>query len=80
MRSTRFNSDPCVYIYNTKTYDINNQKPYAIPTLYVDDLMLDESDTAILKILKAVLKILKEEPMGRFATTDMGGISLILGI
>ena len=42
--------------------------------------MLDENDKAVLKIPKAVLKILKEKPMGRFGTTDMGGISLMLGI
>ena len=72
-------SDPCVYVYYTDDDSINNsttstiRKPEAILTRYVDDLTLTGGD-------KAVLKALKKKLIRRFATTDMGDISLILGI
>ena len=72
-------SDPCVYVYYTDDDSINNspantsRKPEAILTLHVDDLMLTGGE-------KAVLKMLKEKLMSRFAITDMGDISLILGM
>ena len=72
-------SDPCVCVYYTDDDSINNstantsRKPDGIITLYVDDLVLAGGD-------KAVLKMLKEKLMSRFAITDMGDISLILGM
>ena len=69
--------DPCVCVYYTDDDCINSstantsRKPEAILTLYVDDLILTGGD-------KAVLKMLKEKLMSRFATTDMGDISLVL--
>ena len=68
-----FKYDPCVYVYYTDDDSINNstantsRKPEAILTLYVDDLILAGGD-------KVVLKMLKENMMNRFATTDMGYI------
>ena len=51
-----------------------SKKPDAILTLYVDDLMLAGVD-------KAVLNMLKEKLMSHIVvTTDMGDISLILGM
>ena len=66
-------SAPCVYVYYTDNHCITNstantsRKPEAILTLYVDDLILAGGD-------KVVLKMLKENMMNRFATTDMGYI------
>ena len=69
-----------VHVSCTDDDSINNntantsKKPDAILTLYVVyDLVLAGGD-------KAVLTILKEKLMIRFATTDMGFISLILGM
>ena len=68
-----------VYVYYTDGDSINNntantsKKPDAILTLYVDDLMLAGGD-------KAVPKMLQEKLMSRFATTDMGDISMILSM
>ena len=72
-------SDPCVCVYYTDDDSINNstantsRKPEAILTIYDDDLMLAGGD-------KAMLKMLKEKLISHFATTDMGEISLILGM
>ena len=62
-----------VYVYYTDDNSIKNKKPDAILTPYVDGLVLAGGD-------KAVLKILKVKLISRFATTDMGNISLILGM
>ena len=59
-------SDPCSYIFGS---DDN----LSIVAMYVDNLLLLEGDTPLLKDLKSQL-------MGRFAMTDMGDVWMVLGI
>ena len=57
-------SDPCVYVYE-------DENGSAIPTLYVDDVLL-------LGANKQLLDKLKKQLMDRFEMTDMGGVSRVL--
>lgn len=59
-------SDPCVYIYQR-----NNG--FAYLTVYVDDLLITSPD-------KILLGTLKEKLLQRFTMTDLGEVSLILGM
>lgn len=71
-------SDPGVYVYSTDDDSIiitanEDKKPEAVLALCVDALMLDGGD-------KALLKVMKETPMGRLASTGITDTSLTLGI
>ena len=59
-------SDPCVYIYS------EGGAIYVL-TLYVDDVLLLGKD-------RKVLERIKRKLMGRFSSTDMGDVSLVLGM
>ena len=59
-------SDPCVYIYS------EGGAIYVL-TLYVDDVLLLGKD-------RKVLERIKRKLMGRFWMTDMGDVSLVLGM
>ena len=59
-------SDPCVYIYS------EGGAIYVL-TLYVDDVLLLGKD-------RKVLERIKRKLMGRFSMTDMGDVSLVLGM
>ena len=59
-------SDPCVYIYS------EGGAIYVL-TLYVDDVLLLGKD-------RKVLERIKRKLMGRFLMTDMGDLSLVLGL
>eukprot|EP00752_Nemacystus_decipiens_P015081 g13435.t1 len=59
-------SDTCVYLY-----DHAGIRMYL--TLYVDDLLLAGSNTGAMSMVKGKLK-------GRFKMTDMGEVSLVLGM
>ena len=60
-------SDTRVYIYTSKKGVI------IIPALYIDDLLLLHGDTALLEMIKKKL-------MSTFKMTDMGNVSLVLGM
>ena len=66
MGFTPTTSDPCVYIFGTS-------ETFSILTLYVDDLLLLGGNTPVLQELKRKL-------MDRFTITDMGDVSLVLGM
>ena len=59
-------SDTCVYIYRKNGVVI-------ILTLYVDDLLLVGADIQVIESIKQKL-------MKRFKMTDMGDVSLVLGM
>ena len=59
-------SDPCVYIYS------EGGAIYVL-TIYVDDVLLLGKD-------RKVLERIKRKLMGRFSMTDMGDVSLVLGM
>ena len=59
-------SDPCVYIYS-------EGGTIVILTLYVDDVLLLGKD---IKVLGRI----KQQLMSRFSMTDMGDVSLVLGM
>ena len=59
-------SSPCVYIFG-----FNDN--LSVMTMYVDDLLLLGGDTPLLKDLNSQL-------MGRFAMTDVGDVSMMLGM
>ena len=59
-------SDPCVYIYS------EGGAIYVL-ILYVDDLLLLGKD-------RKVLERMNRKLMGRFSMTDMGDVSLVLGM
>lgn len=59
-------SDTCVYVYHKNGTTI-------IITLCVDDLLLLGEEIV-------VLEMLKKELMGQFKMTDMGNVSLVLGV
>ena len=59
-------SDPCVYIYSEGSEIV-------ILTLYVNDVLLVGKDVQ-------VLERIKEKLMSRFSMTDMGDVSLVLGM
>ena len=59
-------SDPCVHIYS------EGGAIYVL-TLYVDDVLLLGKDRKVLERIKWKL-------MGRFSMTDMGDVSLVLGM
>ena len=59
-------SDTCVYIYNHKNTVV-------ILDLYVDDLLIIGGNIQ-------VIETIKEKLMGKFKMTDMGGVSLVLGM
>ena len=59
-------SDPCVYVFEDKT-------GIAIPTLYLDDMLL-------LGYNKQLLGKLKKKLMDRFEMTDLGDVSKVLGM
>ena len=61
-----FKSDPCVYIYS------EGGAIYVL-TLYVDDVLLLGKN-------RKVLERIKRKLMGHFSMTDMGEVSLVLGI
>ncbi len=63
---TPTSSDPCVYTHGT-------DDTFAILTLYVDDILISGNNPGVVKRLKKAL-------MDRFAMTDMGEVSLILGM
>ena len=60
-------SDPYVYIYSEDGFIF-------ILTLYVDDVLLFGNDIVML------IKLIKQKRMGRFSMTDMGEVSLVLGM
>ena len=60
-------SDTRVYIYTSKKGVI------IIPALYIDDLLLLHGDTALLEMIKKKL-------MSTFKMTDMGNVSLVIGM
>ena len=59
-------SDPCVYTFSEGRHLV-------ILTLYVDDVLLLGKDVVMLTRIK-------EKLMGRFLITDMGDVSLVLGM
>ena len=59
-------SDTCIYIYGKNGIVI-------ILTLYVDDLLLVGADIQVIESIKRKL-------MERFKMTDMGDVSLVLGM
>ena len=59
-------SDPCVYMFGS---DDN----LSVLTMFVDDLLLFEGNTSLLKDLKIQL-------MDRFAMTDIGDVSMVLSM
>ena len=59
-------SDPCVYIYS-------EGGAIYVWTLYVDNVLLLGED-------RKVLERIKRKLMGRFSMTDMGDVSLVLGM
>ena len=59
-------SDPCVYIYS-------EGGAIYVSILYVDDILLLGRD-------RKVLERIKRKLMGRFSMTDMGDVSLVLGM
>ena len=59
-------SDPCVYTHGS-------DDTFAILTLHVDDILITGRSEEVVKRLKKAL-------MDRFAMTDMGEVSLILGM
>ncbi len=59
-------SDPCVYVYK-------KSNGFAYLTIYVDDILLTSPD-------KILIASLKERLMQRFSMTDLGEVSLILGM
>lgn len=63
---TPLKSDTCVYIYRKKDVII-------ILTLYVDDLLIVGADIEVIGTIKRKL-------MQRFKMTDMGDVSLVLGM
>lgn len=66
MRSTAITSDPCVYPFGS-------DDTLSILTMYVDDLLFLGGNSPLLNHLKRQL-------MDRFAMTDMGNVSLVLGM
>ena len=63
---TPTSSDPCVYTHSSND-------TFAFLTLYVDDILVSESNHGVVKRQKKVR-------MDRFAMMDMGELSLILGL
>ena len=61
-----FKSDPCVYIYS-------EGGAIYVSTLYVDDVLLLGKN-------RKVLERIKRKLMEHFSMTDMGEVSLVLGI
>ena len=59
-------SDTCVYTYN-------HNNTVIILTLYVDDLLIIGGNIQVIETIKKKL-------MGKFKITDMGDVSLVLGI
>ena len=59
-------SDTCIYIYRKNGIVV-------ILTLYVDDLLLVGADIQVIESIKRKL-------MERFKMTDMGDVSLVLGM
>ena len=66
MGFTPTTSDRCVYTFGTS-------ETFSILTLYVDNLLLLGGNAS-------ALQELKRELMNRFTMTDMGGVSLVLGV
>ena len=58
--------DTCVYIYN-------HNNTVVILNLYVDDLLIIGGNIQ-------VIETIKEKLMGKFKMTDMGDVSLVLGM
>ena len=63
---TSLKSDSCVYIYN-------HSETIVIITLYVDDLLVAGSNISVIEDIKRKL-------MDKFKMSDMGNVSLVLGM